>query len=58
MGTGTNVQTRLIALHDLDCPYRPADLTQKLGRIVRRGNMNKLVHIFRYVTQNTFDVYT
>ena len=57
MGAGTNVQTRLIALHDLDCPYRPADLTQRLGRIVRQGNMNKLVHIYRYVTKNTFDSY-
>lgn len=57
MGAGTNVQTRLIALHDLDCPYRPADLTQRLGRIVRQGNINKLVHIYRYVTKNTFDSY-
>ena len=57
MGAGTNVQTRLIALHDLDCPWRPADLTQRLGRIVRQGNMNKEVNIFRYVTKNTFDAY-
>ena len=57
MGAGTNVQTRLIALHDLDCPWRPADLTQRLGRIVRQGNMNKQVHIYRYVTKNTFDAY-
>ena len=57
MGAGTNVQTRLIALHDLDCPWRPADLTQRLGRIVRQGNMNKEVHIYRYVTKNTFDAY-
>lgn len=57
MGAGTNVQTKLIALHDLDCPWRPADLTQRLGRIVRQGNTNKEVHIFRYVTQGTFDAY-
>ena len=57
MGAGTNVQTKLIALHDMDCPWRPADLTQRLGRIVRQGNMNKQVHIYRYVTKNTFDAY-
>lgn len=57
MGAGTNVQTRLIALHDLDCPWRPADLTQRLGRIVRQGNMNKEVNIYRYITKNTFDAY-
>lgn len=57
MGAGTNVQTRLIALHDLDCPWRPADLTQRLGRIVRQGNMNSEVNIYRYITKNTFDAY-
>ena len=57
MGAGSNVQTRLIALHDLDCPWRPADLTQRLGRIVRQGNMNKEVNIYRYITKNTFDAY-
>jgi len=57
MGAGTNVQTKLIALHDMDCPWRPADLTQRLGRIVRQGNSNKLVHIYRYVTEGTFDAY-
>ncbi len=58
MGAGTNVQTRLIASHDLDCPWRPADLEQRAGRIVRRGNENKKVRIFRYVTKGTFDAYT
>lgn len=57
MGAGTNVQDRLIALHDLDCPWRPRDLIQRAGRIVRRGNHNEKVHIFRYVTENTFDAY-
>ena len=57
MGAGTNVQTKLIALHDMDCPWRPADLTQRLGRIVRQGNSNKKVHIYRYVTEGTFDAY-
>ena len=57
MGAGTNCQDRLIALHDLDCPWRPADLTQRLGRIVRQGNMNDEVEIYRYVTENTFDAY-
>ena len=56
-GAGTNVQDRLIALHDLDCPWRPRDLTQRAGRIVRRGNMNPKVHIYRYVTEGTFDAY-
>ena len=58
MGSGTNVQTKLIASHDLDCPWRPADLAQRAGRIVRRGNENKQVKIFRYVTKGTFDAYT
>ncbi|WP_410795780.1 helicase-related protein [Paenibacillus sp. J5C2022] len=57
MGAGTNVQTKLIALHDLDCPWRPRDLEQRSGRIVRQGNQNSEVHIFRYVTENTFDAY-
>ena len=57
MGAGTNVQDKLIALHDLDCPWRPRDLVQRSGRIIRRGNMNPKVHIFRYVTENTFDAY-
>ena len=58
MGAGTNVQTKLIASHDLDCPWRPADLEQRAGRIVRRGNENSHVKIFRYVTKGTFDAYT
>ncbi|HRS66966.1 MAG TPA: helicase, partial [Spirochaetia bacterium] len=57
MGAGTNVQDRLIALHDLDCPWRPRDLEQRSGRIVRQGNKNDEVYIFRYVTENTFDAY-
>ena len=57
MGAGTNVQTRLVASHDLDCPWRPADLEQRAGRIVRRGNMNEKVKIYRYVTKGTFDAY-
>ncbi len=57
MGAGTNVQTRLVASHDLDCPWRPADLEQRAGRIIRRGNMNDQVKIFRYVTKGTFDAY-
>lgn len=57
MGAGTNVQDRLIALHDLDCPWRPSDLAQRLGRIVRQGNRNPEVEIFRYVTEGTFDLY-
>jgi hypothetical protein len=57
MGAGTNVQDRLIALHDLDCPWRPSDLAQRLGRIVRQGNKNPEVEIFRYVTEGTFDSY-
>ena len=57
MGAGTNIQDRLIALHDLDCPWRPRDLIQRAGRIVRRGNENPKVHIYRYVTESTFDAY-
>ena len=57
MGAGTNCQDRLIALHDLDCPWRPSDLAQRLGRIVRQGNQTPEVEIFRYVTENTFDAY-
>ena len=55
MGTGTNVQKKLIALHHLDCPWRPMDLEQQEGRIIRQGNENKKVHIFTYVTEGTFD---
>lgn len=58
MGAGTNVQTRLIALHHLDCPWRPADIAQRNGRMVRQGNMNKEVSIFIYVTESTFDSYS
>ena len=58
MGTGTNIQTRLAALHDLDVPWRPADLEQRLGRMVRQGNRNKKVKLFRYVTKGTFDAYS
>ena len=57
MGVGTNVQDRLIATHDLDVPWRPADLEQRRGRIVRQGNQNKNVKVFRYVTEGTFDSY-
>ena len=57
MGAGTNVQDRLIALHDLDAPWRPGDLEQRKGRIARQGNMNETVHIYRYVTENTFDAF-
>ena len=57
MGAGTNVQDRLIASHDLDCPWRPGDLEQRAGRIVRQGNSNPDVHIYRYVTKDTFDAY-
>ncbi len=57
MGAGTNCQDRLISLHNLDCPWRPRDLTQREGRIKRRGNQNPTVHIYRYVTENTFDSY-
>ncbi len=58
MGAGTNVQTRLIALHHLDCPWRPADIAQRNGRMVRQGNLNKEVSIFIYVTESTFDSYS
>ena len=57
MGAGTNIQDRLVALHDLDCPWRPGDLEQRAGRIVRQGNQNTEVHIYRYVTEATFDAY-
>lgn len=57
MGAGTNVQDKLIASHDLDCPWRPSDLQQRAGRIVRQGNENTDVHIYRYVTEQTFDAY-
>ena len=57
MGSGTNVQDRLIALHDLDAPWRPGDLEQREGRIARQGNMNETVHVYRYVTEGTFDAY-
>ena len=57
MGAGTNVQDKLIALHDLDCPWRPSDLTQRLGRMVRQGNENEKVDNYRYVTKGTFDAY-
>ena len=58
MGAGTNVQTRLCALHHLDCPWRPADIAQRNGRMVRQGNMNKEVSIFIYITEATFDAYS
>lgn len=57
MGAGTNVQNKLIAMHDLDCPWRPADLEQRAGRIIRQGNENSKVKIYRYVTEQTFDAY-
>ena len=57
LGAGTNIQDRLIALHHLDCPWKPSDLEQQEGRILRQGNQNKKVQIFRYVTENTFDAY-
>lgn len=57
MGAGMNVQDRLVALHDLDCPWRPGDLEQRSGRIIRQGNRNEEVHIYRYVTEATFDAY-
>ena len=57
MGAGMNVQDRLVALHDLDAPWRPGDLEQRSGRIIRQGNRNKDVHIYRYVTEGTFDAY-
>lgn len=58
MGTGTNVQDRIIALHDLDVPWRPSDLEQRRGRMVRQGNINDKVHLYRYVTKGTFDAYS
>ena len=57
MGAGTNVQDRLVAIHDVDCPWRPGDLQQRKGRIERQGNQNEKVHVFRYVTEGTFDAY-
>lgn len=57
MGTGTNIQDRLIALHHLDCPWRPSDLEQREGRILRQGNQNEAVNIYKYVTKSTFDSY-
>lgn len=57
MGTGTNIQNKLVALHHLDCPWRPADIEQRDGRILRQGNENEEVEIFRYVTKDTFDAY-
>mgnify|MGYP000790018980 FL=1 len=57
MGAGTNCQDKLIALHDVDCPWRPSDLTQRSGRIIRQGNENDNVDIYRYVTEGTFDAY-
>ena len=57
LGAGTNIQDRLIALHHLDCPWKPSDLEQQEGRILRQGNRNQKVKIFRYVTENTFDSY-
>ena len=58
MGTGVNVQQKLIAVHDLDIPWRPADMEQRRGRLVRQGNENKHVHQYRYVTKGTFDSYS
>lgn len=57
LGAGTNCQDKLIAIHNLDCPWRPSDLTQRIGRIVRQGNKNKKVYIYNYVTEGTFDAY-
>ena len=57
MGAGTNVQDKIIALHHLDTPWRPSDLTQREGRMIRQGNENKLVHVYTYVTEGTFDSY-
>ena len=57
MGAGTNVQKKLVALHDIDCPWRPSDLEQRSGRIIRQGNENDEVNIYRYVTEETFDAY-
>ena len=58
MGAGTNVQDLLIAEHHLDVPWRPSDIEQREGRIIRQGNRNKKVHIFRYITEGTFDAYS
>lgn len=58
MGVGTNVQTRVIALHDIDAPWRPADVQQRKGRGVRQGNLNKVIRLYRYVTEKSFDAYT
>ena len=57
MGVGTNIQTRLVALHHLDAPWRPADVEQREGRIIRQGNLNEQVHVYRYVTEGSFDAY-
>ena len=57
MGAGTNVQDRMICIHDLDCPWRPGDLEQRAGRLIRQGNRNKKVRVYRYVTEGTFDAY-
>ena len=57
MGAGTNVQDRLVALHHIDCPWRPSDLTQRNGRMIRQGNKNEKVHVYSYVTEGTFDAY-
>lgn len=57
MGAGTNVQDKIIASHDIDCPWRPSDIEQRAGRTVRQGNENDTVHLYRYVTENTFDAY-
>jgi len=57
LGTGTNIQTRLVALHEIDVPWKPSEVEQREGRILRQGNMNKVVRIFRYVTKGTFDAY-
>ena len=57
MGTGTNVQRRLVALHHLDAPWKPAEVEQREGRILRQGNENKKVAIYRYVTEGSFDAY-
>jgi SNF2 family DNA or RNA helicase len=58
MGVGTNVQARAVALHHLDCPWRPADLEQRDGRLLRQGNQNPEVEILRYVTEGSFDVFS
>ena len=57
MGAGTNVQDKLVAVHHLDVGWRPSDMTQRNGRIIRQGNQNKKVHVFQYVTEGTFDAY-